>query len=73
MVIRYFKDRHLSSELCGRYDCIMRMNINKSIITGKEWRVYIAGESLEMKCANYDNLKEVAYGVDMDFSNFLKQ
>lgn len=26
-----------------------------------------------MKCANCDNLKEVAYGVDMDLSNFLKQ
>lgn len=41
--------------------------------TGKEWRVYIAGDTLEMKCANCDNLKEVAYGVDMDLSNFLKQ
>ena len=72
MVIRYFKDRHLSSELCGRYDCIMRMNINKSIITGKEWRVYIAGESLEMMCAQCDNLKERADLADMEYSNFLK-
>ena len=41
--------------------------------TGEVWRVYIAGDTLEMKCANCDNLKEVAYGVDMDLSNFLKQ
>ena len=73
MVIRYFKDRHLSSELCGRSKCTMHMNKNKSIYTERERCIYIVGESLDVMCANCDNLKEVAYGVDMDLSNFLKQ
>ena len=51
----------------------MHMNKNKSIYTERERCIYIVGESLDVMCANCDNLKEVAYGVDMDFSNFLKQ
>ena len=58
------------SELCSRFIVLYMNNHNR---TGEVWRVYIAGDTLEMKCANCDNLKEVAYGVDMDFSNFLKQ
>ena len=73
MVVRYSKSRSLSPELCGRSKCTMHMNKNKSIYTEKERCIYIVGESLDVMCANCDNLKEVAYVVDMDLSNFLKQ
>ena len=35
MVIRYFKDRHLSSELCGRYNCIGWASIGGIIVGGE--------------------------------------
>ena len=72
LAIRYSNDRPLSSELCGRYDCIICMDTNKRIITEKEQCVYIVGESLEMMCAQCDNLKERADLADMEYSNFLK-
>lgn len=72
LAIRYSNDRPLSSELCGRYDCIICMDTNKRIITEKERCVYIVGESLEMMCAQCDNLKERADLADMEYSNFLK-
>ena len=72
LAIRYSNDRPLATERCGRYDCIICMDTNKRIITDKEPGVYIVGESLEMMCAQCDNLKERADLADMEYSNFLK-